>query len=106
MSLQQYYQQFSTGHWADEDPSKCECRGSGWALSDVDTWHRCPVHYQGHDPPPEDDYNQEERCQGRPYRGDDGHLYIAVRGQFYRLHEEPEEPAPVSQTVPRDDLPF
>ncbi len=43
---QNYYENFKTGYWRDEDPEKCRCRGSGWALSDVDTWHACPVHYK------------------------------------------------------------
>jgi len=60
MSLQAYYDDFRSAPWAHEDPSLCGCRGSGWALSDVDTWHECPIHYrkgQGH---PEDDYPEDE----------------------------------------------
>ena len=45
--LQSYYDAFKTGAWAHADASKCPCGGSGWALSDVDTWHECPVHYHG-----------------------------------------------------------
>lgn len=41
---QAHYYDFQTGYWADEDPEKCWCHGSGWALSQVDTWHRCPFH--------------------------------------------------------------
>lgn len=38
----------------DPDVNRCRCRGSGWALSDLDSWHRCHYHYtnQRH---PEDD---------------------------------------------------
>lgn len=25
----------------------CRCGGSGWALSEVDTFHECPFHYEG-----------------------------------------------------------
>jgi hypothetical protein len=45
--LQLYYDYFRTGYWADPDPQQCLCRGRGWALSDVDTWHKCPCHYKG-----------------------------------------------------------
>jgi hypothetical protein len=44
---QQYYEAFSVGYWSDPDPAHCGCRGGGWALSEVDTWHRCPQHGAG-----------------------------------------------------------
>ncbi len=44
--LSSYYENFKAGYWANEDPEKCLCHG-GWALSEVDTWHECPVHYCG-----------------------------------------------------------
>lgn len=47
MSLQAYYDEFRCGYWAEPDPTRCLCHGSGWALSDVDTWHECPVHFRG-----------------------------------------------------------
>lgn len=31
----------------DDDPKTCWCRGSGWVLSDWDSFHRCPCHYRG-----------------------------------------------------------
>ena len=44
-SLQQCYDWFSHGYaWADE-AEHCPCHGSGWALSNVDTWHCCPIHH-------------------------------------------------------------
>lgn len=46
---QQHYYDFQTGYWADKDPNKCRCGGRGWALSEVDTWHKCPYH-KGHHP--------------------------------------------------------
>lgn len=52
--LQQYYDNFRTGYWAHPDPEKCKCRGSGYALSEVDTWHSCPEHYVPGQPHPED----------------------------------------------------
>lgn len=26
------------------DPNQCGCRGTGWFLSDYDSWHACPCH--------------------------------------------------------------
>ena len=56
MSLQQYYDNFATGYWATEDARVCPCHGHGWALSEVDTWHKCRVHFSGQPHPeyPED----------------------------------------------------
>ncbi len=42
-----YYQAFSTGYWASEDAASCPCHGQGYVLSEVDTWHECPVHFCG-----------------------------------------------------------
>lgn len=47
MSLQGYYDNMQSGLWAEVNPTSCPCRGNGWLLSQVDTWHRCPVHGQG-----------------------------------------------------------
>lgn len=44
--------------WADPNPRTCPCRGSGWLLSDFDTWHEC--HFHGRTPHPEDDEAVEE----------------------------------------------
>ena len=51
--LQQYYDAFASGVFARKDSGKCRCRGGGWALSEVDTLHKCPEHYAGQ-PHPED----------------------------------------------------
>lgn len=45
--LQAYYDNFRTGYWATESAEDCPCHGRGFALSEVDTWHKCPVHYAG-----------------------------------------------------------
>jgi hypothetical protein len=58
MSLQAYFNEFSEGHWADPDEKVCGCRGSGYALSDVDTWHKCPYHPATRHP--EDDYYDDD----------------------------------------------
>lgn len=53
-----YYRDFCAALWRDEDPARCGCRGRGWVLSDLDTWHQCPIHGKGarH---PEDDHGDE-----------------------------------------------
>ena len=40
------------------NPSRCPCNGSGWFLSDYDTWHECGTHFQGQ-PHPEDDCDSD-----------------------------------------------
>lgn len=56
--LQHYFDNFRQGWWRNEDPNKCPCRGGGWVLSEVDTWHQCPSHYSGQRHP-EDDHDDE-----------------------------------------------
>jgi hypothetical protein len=53
--LQQYYDLFCrTNRWAHPDSEyACGCRGRGWWLSEVDTWHKCPYH-EPNAPHPED----------------------------------------------------
>jgi len=46
-----------TSLWADESPEICGCRGRGWMLSDLDTWHKCCVHQGPH--PMEDELRME-----------------------------------------------
>lgn len=46
-ALQEEYRWMNTGAWAEEDEKNCPCHGSGWCLSDLDTWHSCPVHNTG-----------------------------------------------------------
>ena len=46
------------GRWATLNPSRCECRGSGWMSSDFDTYHKCPIHYRGQ-PHPEMDCEED-----------------------------------------------
>lgn len=50
--------------WADTDESICGCRGSGWWLSEVDTWHKCPFH--GHDAPHPEGPHPDEGCEVAP----------------------------------------
>ena len=57
--LNSYYEAFRTGYWADPEEAHCPCHGSGWALSQVDTWHECPRHYQGQRHPEDERYEEE-----------------------------------------------
>jgi len=52
--LQDIFNSARRGDFAQEDKGLCGCRGSGWFLSGVDTWHECPVHFLGQ-PCPEDE---------------------------------------------------
>ena len=51
--LQRYYNMIAYGGeespppWINEDPKSCGCRGRGWYNSQLDTWHSCPVHFNG-----------------------------------------------------------
>ena len=53
MSLANEYAEYQSGSWAMTNPSECPCT-SGWLLSDLDTFHRCPIHGRGV-PHPEDE---------------------------------------------------
>ncbi len=46
----------------DPDVSKCLCKGSGWALSDRDSWHRCPEHWTKESRHPEDEGPDFPQC--------------------------------------------
>ena len=45
--------------WASSDPAECACQGKGWMLSNVDTWHQCPVHGKGVPHPYEEELRWE-----------------------------------------------
>ena len=57
MSLTEAYRELESGAWATHHPSDCPCRGRGWIASDLDTWHRCPIHGRGV-PHPEDEESE------------------------------------------------
>jgi hypothetical protein len=44
---QNYFNEMQSGAWADRNPSKCLCGGTGWVNSDLDTLHCCPLHGAG-----------------------------------------------------------
>lgn len=58
--LQDIYDSAKRGDYAEVNPKNCGCRG-GWFLSDVDTWHQCPLH--GHGVPHPDEYDCPEEFQ-------------------------------------------
>lgn len=47
--------ELDSGIWATINPFTCPCGGSGWLLSEYDTWHRCSVHGKDAVPSNEDD---------------------------------------------------
>ena len=56
--LTDYYREVACGGaWMAKEAAECGCGGSGWWLSDVDTWHSCRIHNTGQqhpeDPAPE-----------------------------------------------------
>lgn len=62
--LQHYYQNFCANYWAHPDAEICRCKGRGWVLSEVDTWHECPYH-KGQ-PHPEDEGRECDPCDVIP----------------------------------------
>lgn len=49
------YRDLQSGAWNEIDPRQCPCRGSGWILSDFDTYHRCQAHGHGVPHPEEEE---------------------------------------------------
>jgi hypothetical protein len=45
------------GWSSTEDPETCACHGGGWILSQLDSWHACPVHHVKGQRHPEDGYD-------------------------------------------------
>lgn len=97
--LAAYYQDFRSGYWAHPNASECRCKGSGWALSEVDTWHPCPIHHIRGQCHPEDAI-EEEACNF------DCRGCLAARGvdEFFNLVRPRPEPAVVEYA--EDDIPF
>ena len=89
--LQHYYDCFNAGSFARVDPDHCRCHGGGWALSEVDTWHKCPIHYDGQRHP-------EDECDDAMNSGET----IEVTDAATIEAMEAVTPA----TVNDDDIPF
>lgn len=49
-----YTEVCQSGSWQREDAERCGCKGSGWWLSELDTWHKCSVHGKANDRHPEE----------------------------------------------------
>ena len=83
--------------WAEED---CPCRGSGYTLSDLKTWHQCPVHYMPGQPHPEEDYGDGMPEPYEPASEDHPDGLSIVGGEII--------PTPARQNVPLgdDEIPF
>ncbi len=96
--LQQYYDDFRSGYWADPDPEICDCRGSGYALSEVDTWHECPIHYNGQIHPesyPDSEEEWEDNRQALIEAGvmmEDGTPACGYCGEFGHVHGDCPSP--------------
>jgi len=58
--LQAIYDAAVSGFYTEQCPLTCGCRGSGWYLSGVDTWHACPVHHRKGQRHPEYDYDDDD----------------------------------------------
>lgn len=86
MSLQDYYNEFKMGYWAEEDPQHCLCHGNGWALSDVDTWHECPIHYKGQLNP--ENYDGTETAEELQQREEESQKRYAEEVERRRLERE------------------
>lgn len=58
-----YYQEVAcnSSTWSHEDAARCGCRGRGWWLSEVDTWHCCPCHGKG--VPHPESYTESEEAE-------------------------------------------
>ena len=41
-----YGRQLASGAWAEINPTRCPCHGTGVMLSNLDSWHKCPIHRQ------------------------------------------------------------
>jgi len=59
---QMHTQAIEAGWSSTEDSETCACRGGGWILSQLDTFHKCPVHFAGQRHP--EDYDDEDAPMG------------------------------------------
>lgn len=79
--LQDMYDDLRTGFWANRNPNRCPCRGSGWYLSDLDIPFRCRLHGRGVPEPTDDGENSD----GFDYQG---HWLAVFRAAFADFREE------------------
>ena len=74
------------------DPKQCGCHGTGWILSDFDTWHECPAHYKGQRHP-EDDQEGEKTVSfylkdGTLFANDYNRVVIGGQGPYIEFSKE------------------
>ena len=81
--LQAMYNEICQGHWMHFDGAICGCGGSGWFLSDLDTFHECSYHHVAGQPHPEDycceGYEESNEDQARIKEARTEHLRDAFR---------------------------
>jgi len=53
------------GAWAHPDTKECGCRGRGWWLSELDSWHECRYHHRGQ-PHPDEMHDVEDYASEPP----------------------------------------
>lgn len=115
--LQAYYEMFKTGCWAMADADECPCHGRGWALSDVDTWHNCPIHFAGQLHPEacegfedEKDFLAAEEDSMKLYKEFQAARKASTFSGSFDSYRRPAGPAPVSTlpapAEPVDEIPF
>lgn len=63
--LEGHYRNCEAGYFAQPDASQCGCGGSGYYLSQLDTWHKCPTHFVPGQAHPEDE-NREYEAEAAP----------------------------------------
>lgn len=85
------------------EADKCKCHGSGWALTDFDTWEKCPFHYKNHKdtPHPEDDMPDMPSCT----ECWDGENYPCDKCPKCGMHirEEMYKDEPAGEPIPPDE---
>jgi hypothetical protein len=62
-----YFHEVACGSaWVDEDEAACGCRGSGWWLSELDTFHKCPLHAPDAPHPLDEEVPEDDALLGLP----------------------------------------
>ncbi len=92
----------------NEDVAECMCHGSGWALSDRDSWHRCPYHHTKDSKHPEDDGGCPECGDGANYPPDKCSL-CGMHIQEQRWNDEPQSHITPDEPKPGlsdEEIPF
>jgi len=84
-----YYREVACGSaWCDEDADRCGCKGSGWWLSELDTWHKCPLHAPNAEHPEYMQYDQ-----------------MLIDAQYEADCFDPRVPS-VPEVIDENDIPF